>query len=329
MQLSTPGPAGTLREVRSADPRPGRGELLLEMSACAVCRTDLQLISGELPARRLPIVPGHQVIGRVADIGAGVTGWQVGEWAGAIWLASACGACAYCRTGRENLCREARFTGWDTDGGFATHQLVRAAFAFHLPPALRDRAAAPLLCGGVIGFRALRLAGLAPGMRLGLYGFGASASLAIQVARARGARIHVATRGEAERQRALSLGADSVGGYRDPPPEPLDAAITFAPVGSVVIDALRAVAPGGAVVINAIHLDRIPAFDYRLLWEERSLRSVANVTRHDAEEFLALAADLSIATEPRYYPLRMANDALADLAAGRVGAPVAVLVNEQ
>jgi propanol-preferring alcohol dehydrogenase len=328
MQLRGPGPASPqpLEPVRRERPRPGAGELLLEVGACAICRTDLQLVGGQLELHRVPIVPGHQVVGRVAAIGEGTTGWAIGDRAGAIWLATACGVCGYCRSGRENLCRQARFTGWDVDGGFATHVLVRGDFAVRIPAAFDDLSAAPLLCGGVIGYRALRLTGIAPGMRLGLYGFGASASLVIQVARHRGARIHVATRGEAGQKRALALGAESVGSYADPPPEPLDAVITFAPAGSVVIDALRAVAPGGSVVVNAIHLDQVPAFDYRLLWEERILRSVANVTRHDANDFLALAAEMRIATEPRSYPLAAATSALADLAAGRIGAPAAVLI---
>ncbi|MDQ3937084.1 MAG: zinc-dependent alcohol dehydrogenase family protein [Chloroflexota bacterium] len=330
MQLSGPAPVSShpLSEVRRELPEPGAGELLLEVSACAVCRTDLQLVEGQLEPHRLPIVPGHQVVGRVAAVGQGVSDWLVGKRAGAIWLASADGVCSYCRSERENLCPQAQFTGWDVDGGYATHALVRADFAVRIPDAFNDEAAAPLLCGGVIGYRALRLAGLVPGMRLGLYGFGASAWLAIQVARHRGARIHVATRSEGERRRALSLGAESVGEYGDLPPEPLDAAITFAPVGSVVVDALRATAPGGRVVINAIHLDQIPSFDYDLLWSERSLQSVANVTRRDAQEFLALAAEVPILTEGRRYPLANANRALADLAAGKIGAPAAVLIPE-
>jgi propanol-preferring alcohol dehydrogenase len=328
MQLGAPGPMASspLREARRDRPSPGPGQLLLEVTACAVCRTDLQLVEGDLPARRLPIVPGHQVVGRVAGIGEGVTDWRPGDRAGAIWLASACGACNYCRSARENLCRRAQFTGWDVDGGFATHLLVEAAFAVRLPPALGDVAATPLLCGGAIGYRALSLAGLAPGMELGLYGFGASASLAIQVAVHRGARVHVATRNPAERQRALALGADSVGEYAARPPRALDAAITFAPAGSVVIDALRAVGPGGTVIVNAIHLDGIPAFEYSLLWEERGIRSVANLTRQDAIDLLALAQEIPIVTEVSEYALADANQALADLRGGQLGAPAAVLV---
>jgi propanol-preferring alcohol dehydrogenase len=327
MVLERPGPTseGRLRATERPTAEPGLGELLLEVSVCAVCRTDLQIVEGDLDPRLLPIVPGHQAVGRVVAIGAGVADWSVGDRAGVTWLAWADGTCQFCRSGRENLCPQARFTGWDTDGGFATHLVAAADFAQRLPQGLSDEDIAPLLCGGVIGYRALRLAGLASGMDLGLYGFGASASLAIQVAVHRGARVHVATRSAVERERAVQLGATSAGGYDDPPPRPLDAAITFAPVGSVVVAALRALTPGGTAVVNAIHLDSIPQFDYRLLWAERGLRSVANVTRQDARELLALAAEIPIATASRPYRLEDANDALADLAAGRLGAPVAVL----
>jgi propanol-preferring alcohol dehydrogenase len=260
------------------------------------------------------------------ELGEGVAGWAIGDRAAAIWLGWACGVCSYCTSGRENLCPDARFTGWDLDGGYATHIRVDARFAHRSPDIGEDAALAPLLCGGVIGHRALRLAGLRPGLRLGLYGFGGSATLALQEARHVGAHVHVATRGEAEQRRARTLGAASVGGYDEPPPEPLDAAITFAPAGSVVVDALRALAPGGTVVVNAIHLDGIPAFDYDLLWGERSIRSVANVTRADAAEFLRLATEIPITTDWRAYPLAEANAALADLANGRVGAAAAVLI---
>lgn len=327
MQLPHPAPARTapLEQVDHSMGSPGAGELLLQVSACGVCRTDLQIVEGDITAHKLPLIPGHQVVGRVVAVGEGVSDWRVGDRAGAVWLAWACGGCTYCHSDRENLCPSARFTGWDVDGGYATELSIVADFAVRIPDAFADSAAAPLLCGGVIGYRALRLAGLAPGMRLGLYGFGASASLAIQVAVHQGAAVHVATRDEDDRRRALDFGARSAGGYDDPPLQPLDAAITFAPVGSVVIDALRAVAPGGRVVINAIHLDRIPEFDYPLLWEERSLQSVANVTRRDANEFLALAAELRLVTDFRAYPLTDANAALADLAQNRIGKPAAVL----
>jgi propanol-preferring alcohol dehydrogenase len=330
LQLTAPHPAAEhpLDAVELPDPVPGRGELLLAVSANAVCRTDLQLVEGDLPAHRVPVVPGHQAVGRVIAVGEGVDDWRVGDRAGVTWLAGFCGHCRYCRSGRENLCREATFTGWDRDGGYADRVVVRADVAVRLPDGLADADAAPLLCGGVIGYRALRLAGALDGgaPRLGLYGFGASASLAIQVAVHLGCAVHVASRGEADLARARELGAASVGGYADAPPEPLDAAITFAPVGSVVVEALRALAPGGTVVINAIHLDEVPAFSYDLLWEERGLRSVANVTRRDAAEFLELAATIPVTTRVHRYPLGAANDALADLAAGRIGAGAAVLL---
>lgn len=329
MRLARPGPIRTAPLVAStsdAPSEPGPGEILIRVGACAVCRTDLQLVEGDLQARRLPIVPGHQVVGRVAAVGKGAADWAVGDRAAAIWLGWACGTCRYCTDGLENLCPDARFTGWDVDGGYATHLRVDGRFAHRLPETGEDAALAPLLCGGVIGYRALRLAGLREGMRLGLYGFGASATLALQVARHIGAHVHVATRHPRDHERALALGAASVGGYDDPPPQPLDAAITFAPAGSVVVAALRALAPGGSVVVNAIHLDEIPAFDYDLLWSERSIRSVANVTRADATAFLRLATEIPVTTDWRAYPLTSANEALADLADGRVGAAAAVLV---
>jgi propanol-preferring alcohol dehydrogenase len=301
-------------------------EVLLEVSACGVCRTDLQIVQGDLPAHAPQVVPGHQAVGRVASIGSEVTSWQVGDRVATTWLAWADGTCPYCRSGRENLCPQARLTGWDVDGGFATQVRVHQDFLIRLPDAISDVEAAPLMCAGVIGYRALRLAGVAPGMRLGLYGFGASAHLAIQAARVAGAVVHVASRSAGDLALARQLGATSTGAYDEPPPEPLDAAITFAPVGSVVIDALRALAPGGRVVINAIHLDGIPAFDYDLLWGERAIGSVANVTRQDAREFLELAAQHGIRATARHYPLADANAALQDLAAGTIGAPSAVLV---
>jgi len=330
MQLSIARAAADhpLAAVDLPDPEPGPGDLLVRVAANAVCRTDLQLAEGDLAARRMPIVPGHQAVGRVAAIGPGVTGWRVGDRAGVTWLAGFCGHCGFCTSGRENLCREATFTGWDRDGGYAELLAVRADVAVRLPDGLADVDAAPLLCGGVIGYRALRLAGVLDGgvRRIGLFGFGASASLAIQVATHLGCTVHVASRGTEDLERARELGAASVGGYTDPPPEPLDAAITFAPVGAVVVDALRALAPGGTVVINAIHLDGVPAFSYDLLWEERGLRSVANVTRRDASEFLELAAAIPVRTRAQTYPLAAANDALTDLAEGRIGAGAAVLL---
>jgi propanol-preferring alcohol dehydrogenase len=285
---------------------------------CAVCRTDLQICEGDVVARRLPVVPGHQAVGRVEAVGAGVDGWHVGDRAGIGWLAWTCGDCAACRSGRENLCPDARFTGWDVDGGYAEHAVVDADFAFHLASTLPDEHVAPLLCGGVIGYRALKLSDIQPGGRLGLYGFGASALQAIQVARHWGCQVYVVTRSDRERRRGLDLGAAWAGGYDDAVPVALDAAVTFAPVGSVVIAALRALAPGGTVAINAIHLDRIPEFDYDLLWLERGLRSVANYTRQDAREYLELARTIPIRTEIETHPLADGNAALQRLKRGDV-----------
>jgi propanol-preferring alcohol dehydrogenase len=300
------------------DPRPGPGEILLRVSACGVCRTDLQLAEGDIAAHRLPVVPGHQAVGTVTALGAGVEGWNAGDRAGVAWLASTCGECRHCLGGRENLCQTARFTGWDQDGGYAEQMVARADFAFPLPDNFDDLAAAPLLCGGVIGYRSLRVSGIAPGDRLGLYGFGASASLALQVARHWGCEVFVATRSAREQVRARELGAAWVGGYDERPPVPLDAAITFAPAGDVVVRALEAVDRGGTVAINAIHLDRVPEFSYDLLWLERSIRSVANFTRTDAREFLELASSIPISTSVEEFPLDDANLALQRLANGQI-----------
>ena len=327
LRLSNPAPAetGPLQEVELPDPEPGPDEIVVAVAACAVCRTDLQLVEGDIATRRLPIIPGHQVVGGVEAVGAGVDGWAVGERAAVGWLAGTCGTCDACRAGRENLCRAAQFTGWDRDGGFAEKIAVRADVALRLPDGFDNLEAAPLLCGGVIGYRSLVISGIRPGGRLGLYGFGVSALLALQVARHWGCEVHVATRLERERARALELGATSVGGYDDPPPAPLDAAVTFAPAGSVVVAALRALDRGGTVAINAIHLDGIPAFPYADLWWERSLRSVANVTRADARAFLELAATIPVRTRVVALPLAAGVDALRRLAAGTLDG-TAVLV---
>jgi alcohol dehydrogenase, propanol-preferring len=292
--------------------------LLIRVAACAVCRTDLQLCEGDLPARLLPVVPGHQVVGRVEAVGTGVTGWTVGDRAGVAWLAGTCGACDKCRSGRENLCHRATFTGWDVDGGYATEMLARADFTFPIPDGFDDLAAAPLLCGGVIGYRSLKRAGIRPGGRLGLYGFGASALITMQIARHWGCRIFVATRSPDEQARARQLGAKWTGTYTDPMPEPLDAAITFAPSGDVVRAALRALDRGGRVAINAIHLDRLPQMPYEDLWWERELVSVANFTREDARELLELAARIPIRTSFETHPLADANLALERLKRGEV-----------
>ncbi len=310
------GPGFGLVDV--PDPVPGPGEVLMAVAACGVCRTDLQLVEGDLPARRLPVIPGHQIVGTVLATGPGVDPARTGTAVGIPWLAGSCGTCRFCTTGRENLCPDGRFTGWDRDGGFAERATAAADVAFELPAGLAPADAAPLLCGGVIGYRSLRVAGVAPGQRLGLYGFGASATLAIQIAVHWGCEVYVATRSPTEQRRALALGAQWAGSYDDRPPVPLDAAVTFAPSGAVVVAALRALDRGGTVAINAIHLDGIPAFDYDDLWLERSIRSVANVTRADVEAFLQLAATIPIRTQVARYPLAEVARALADLAAGRV-----------
>lgn len=318
--LRRPAPvtAGPLEFAKLPDPTPGPGEILLGVSACGVCRTDLQLAEGDLTARILPVVPGHQAVGTILAMGAGVEDWNAGDRAGVAWLASTCGLCRHCLGDRENLCQTARFTGWDQDGGYADLMVARADFAFPLPDDFDDLAAAPLLCGGVIGYRSLKVSGIAPGGRLGLYGFGASASLALQVACHWGCEVFVATRSVREQERALKLGAAWAGGYDESPPAPLDAAITFAPAGEVVIRALEAVDRGGTVAINAIHLDRVPEFSYDLLWLERSLRSVANFTRTDAREFLELAASIPIRTSVESFGLDEANLALERLATGQI-----------
>src|SRR5262245_8161775 len=325
LEHAAPAAAGPLRATAREPETPGSGMLLLRVAACGVCRTDLQLCEGDLAMRKRPIVPGHQIVGRVEAVGAGVGDWRAGDRAGVAWLAGADGTCDKCRSGRENLCARATFTGWDVDGGYATHAAVRADFALRIPDGFDDLAAAPLLCGGVIGYRSLARSGIEPGGRLGLYGFGASALITLQVARHRGCRVFVATRSTAERERARALGAEWVGGYGDAPPEPLDAAITFAPSGDVVRAALRATDRGATVAINAIHLDRLPEMPYEELWWERRLASVANFTRADARELLALAAKIPVKTSFETHPLQDANLALARLSRGEV-AGAAVLI---
>lgn len=328
VQRPRPASENPLESLDVAEPEPAEGELVLRVAACAVCRTDLQIATGDLSPHRSPVVPGHQAVGVVTAVGPGVEGWTVGERAGTTWLAGFDGTCGFCLTGRENLCRAATFTGWDRDGGFASSVSVRADVAVRIPAGLDDIAAAPLLCGGVIGYRALCLSGIEAGGRLGLYGFGASARQAIQVARHWGCEVHVASRSRRDLDRALALGAASVGGYDDPPPAALDAAITFAPVGSVVISALRAVDRGGTVVVNAIHLDGIPAFSYDDLWWERSIRSVANVTRADARSFMELAGAIPIVSEVEVHELSQGNEAIRRIESGEV-AGAAVLVPDR
>ncbi|MGA8208098.1 MAG: zinc-dependent alcohol dehydrogenase family protein [Candidatus Dormiibacterota bacterium] len=315
MELLAPAPVadGPLHSGQRPDPKPGPGEVRLRVEACAVCRTDLQITSGDLPAKRLPIVPGHQIVGRVVELGEGVSEALRGRRLGVGWLASACGHCDFCRAGRENLCRTATFTGWDRDGGYASQVTVRADFAQRLAEDGDPVRFAPLLCGGVIGYRAFRCAGLRPGDRLGLFGFGASALLVEQLAVAEGCEVYVVTRDESARQRATEHGAAWVGSPGDLPPVALQGAITFAPVGTVVVDALRALDRGGTCVVNAIHLDRVPEFPYDLLYWERRIMSVANFTRQDASEFLELAQRIPIRTMVEEFPLDQANGALLQL----------------
>jgi propanol-preferring alcohol dehydrogenase len=307
-----------LELVEREVPDPAPDELIVRVAACAVCRTDLQIATGDLPPHRTQVVPGHQAVGVVQSVGTKVEGWSAGDRAGSTWLAGFDGICEFCRSGRENLCREASFTGWDRDGGFAEFMAIRADVAVPIPDTLSDLDTAPLLCGGVIAYRALRLTGIQSGRRLGLYGFGASARQAIRVARHWDCEVHVASRSKRDLERALELGASSVGGYDESPPSPLQAAITFAPAGSVVVSALRALDRGGTVVVNAIHLDGIPAFSYDDLWWERSIRSVANVTRQDAREFIALAATIGIESEIETHPLENGNEALRRIESGDV-----------
>ncbi|MGO9046300.1 MAG: zinc-dependent alcohol dehydrogenase family protein [Xanthobacteraceae bacterium] len=298
-------------------PQPAAGEILIEVAACGVCRTDLHVVDGELPHPKLPIVPGHEIVGRVAALGSGVTGFALGACVGVPWLGAACGVCPYCRSGRENLCDAPVFTGYTRDGGYATHTLANARFCFPLPDALDAAEMAPLLCAGLIGWRSYRMAG--EGEALGLYGFGAAAHILAQVAVWQGRRVYAFTRsGDAAAQDfARSLGAVWAGGSDEMPPEPLDAAIIFAPVGALVPAALATVKKGGRVVCGGIHMSDIPSFPYRLLWEERQLLSVANLTRRDAYEFLAIAPRAGIKMQVTRYPLEQANTALGDLRHGR------------
>ncbi len=315
MVLDRPNTPLVLRE--RPIPQPAGGEILVEVAACGVCRTDLHVVDGELPQPKLPVVPGHEIVGRVAAIGKGVTGITPGERVGVPWLGATCGVCPYCRSGRENLCDRPLFTGYTRDGGYATHTVADARFCFPLPEAVDAAAAAPLLCAGLIGWRCYRMAG--EGAALGLYGFGAAAHILAQVAAWQGRRVYAFTRGgdEASQKFARSLGAVWAGGSEDTPPEPLDAAIIFAPVGALVPAALRAVKKGGRVVCGGIHMSDIPGFPYRILWEERQLVSVANLTRADAREFLRVAPQAGIKMQVTRYPLTEANAALADLRAGR------------
>jgi alcohol dehydrogenase, propanol-preferring len=297
------------------DPEPGAGQVLVDVHACGVCRTDLHIVDGELTEPKLPLVPGHQIVGAVASAGSR---FVVGARVGIPWLGWTCGECRFCTSSRENLCVRARFTGYTLDGGYAEMAVADERYCFPLPDGYPDMQAAPLLCAGLIGFRALNLVG--DGERLGIYGFGAAAHIICQVAVWQGRRVFAFTRGgdEASRELALRLGAEWAGASEEEPPEPLDAAIIFAPVGALVPLALRAVDRGGTVVCAGIHMSDIPSFPYELLWEERCLRSVANLTRYDGVEFMHVAPSVPVATEVTAYPLERANEALDDLRSGRV-----------
>lgn len=300
------------------DPIPGPGELRVRVHACGVCRTDLHVVDGELPDPKLPIIPGHEIVGRIDALGSHVDGLEIGARVGIPWLGSTCGVCPYCASGKENLCDRPVFTGYTRNGGYATHVIADARYAFRLSEKGGDAALAPLLCAGLIGWRSLGFTGVAK--TLGLYGFGAAAHIIVQVARKQGRRVFAFTRpGDATAQAfALRLGADWAGGSDEKPPEVLDAAIIYAPVGELVPTALASVRKGGIVVCAGIHMSDIPAFPYRLLWQERRIVSVANLTRQDGIDFLNFAAQEGIETWTKTYPLEEANNALADLRAGRL-----------
>ena len=321
-RVRRPGPMDStpLERVTAEIPRPAPSELLVAVRACGVCRTDLHVTEGDLPVHREHVTPGHEVVGEVVEVGADAgDGFRVGDRVGIAWLRHTCGVCKYCQRGDENLCPESRYTGWDADGGYAEFATVPAAFAHHLPGGYSDAELAPLLCAGIIGYRSLLRAELPPGGRLGIYGFGGSAHITAQVALAQGAEIHVMTRGERARELALELGAASAQGAADPPPVPLDAAILFAPVGDLVLPACQALDRGGTLAIAGIHLSDIPALNYqRHLFQERQIRSVTSNTRADAREFLDFAARHRIEVTTPEYPLGQADQALADLSAGRI-----------
>lgn len=327
--VARPGPMSgstPLERVELPEPEPGPGEVRLRVSACGVCRTDLHLAEGDLVPHRPSTVPGHEVVGVVDALGPGTSRFAVGDRVGIAWLRGTCGACRWCRTGRENLCPAAVFTGWDADGGYAGWTVVPETFAYRLPGALDDVTAAPLLCAGIVGYRALRRAELPPGGRLGIYGFGASAHVVAQVAIAQGATVHVLTRSAAARELALRLGAASAGPADAAPPEPLDSAVLFAPAGELVPVAMRALDQGGTLAVAGIHLSDVPAMNYAdELFREKQLRSVTANTRADGEEFLRLAAALDIRPEVTAHPLDRADAVLGDLAADRVNG-AAVLV---
>jgi propanol-preferring alcohol dehydrogenase len=325
MALTRAG-SGRLEVLQLQAPLPGPEEVLIRTHACGVCRTDLHLVDGDLPVTRLPLIPGHEIVGVVQQVGDRVRGFGRGDRVGVPWLASSCGVCRYCRAGRENLCPSARFTGYHAQGGYAEYVVVRADSCFALPERYDDEHAAPLLCAGLIGYRAYRMAGC--GRRIGLYGFGAAAHIIAQVAAHQQREVYafVAPGDEAALAFARRVGVTWAGTSEDAPPEPLDSALVFAPVGRLVPEALSHVAPGGVVVCAGIHMSDIPSFPYKLLWEERVVRSVANLTRADAADFLQLAAHVPLQTEVHVFPLARANDALTDLREGHVSGAAVLAV---
>jgi propanol-preferring alcohol dehydrogenase len=333
MRFHSPGTA--LRNEEVAQSKPGEKELLLRVHACAVCRTDLHVVDGELPNPKLPLIPGHEIVGTVVERGAKAQRFAEGQRVGVPWLGWTCGECSYCRAGAENLCPKAQFTGYTRDGGYAEYTVADERFCFALPDNYDDVHAAPLLCAGLIGHRAYTIATERPfggeARRVGLYGFGAAAHLVAQVARADGRTVFAFTRGgdTAAQQHARTLGAEWAGGSNDTPPDELDAAIIFAPVGALVPAALKAVRPGGVVVCAGIHMSDIPSFSYDLLWRERSVRSVANLTRRDGDNFMEWAARTTLRVDAATYPLDRANEALNDLRAGKLqGAAVLIPAGE-
>lgn len=315
MQFSEPAPVedGPLDLVELGEPQAGPGQIRLRVTYCGVCHTDLHIGEGDIQPSQRPLIPGHQAVGVVDAVGEGVERFHEGDRVGVPWFYDACGDCEFCEAGEENLCPQARFTGFDVDGGFAEYMLAEADYALPLPASVADRQAAPLLCAGIIGYRSLRQADFQPGQRLGLVGFGASAHLTIQVALYRGAEVYVFTRSEDHRRHARELGAAWVGGIEDQAPGAMDSAIIFAPAGHLVPKVLAKMRPGGTVAINAIHMSPIPEMPYRLIYQERTLRSVANATYRDGEEFLALAAEIPVKATTQLYALDEANLALRDI----------------
>ena len=331
MILAAPAPIeqSPLRATDLPTPQPGPGQIRIRVRVCGVCHTDLHTVEGELTLPKTPVIPGHQIVGVVDALGEGVTRFRVGDRVGVPWLHQTCGQCEYCRRGDENLCESAQFTGLHVNGGYAEYTLAPADFAYAIPEAFSDAEASPLLCAGIIGYRALRLSQVQPGQRLGLYGFGASAHIAIQIARHWDCQVYVFTRSQSHRQLARALGAVWVGDARDDPGVRMHSSITFAPAGWIVPEALRVLDKGGTLAINAIHMSPIPEMPYELIYYERTLRSVANSTRQDAEELLKIAAEIPIKTEVQTFSLEEANQALQALKTSQIDGAAALQINGQ